>query len=370
MKKIFLLVGLPLVFIFCIFIFIILKLTKTDSFKNGEIKIFCWGQYISDGTDGSLNVLETFEKKENIKVTAFNTFDSCEQMYAKLKSKNSNYDIIFTSDYMVKRLIDENLIQKIDTNKLKNYKNIMESCKGSTWGFDRYNMYSVPYSWGHVGIVYNKKLIESLTGKDAKSVVTGLDALWDKRLKQEILMFIGSRDSFSIAQKVLGNSINTTNEKNIHKAAKILRNQKKLIQAYVMDEMFDKMENGEAAISLAYSGDIIKMMENNKDLRYCFPKEGTNVFIDTVCIPKNAKNVNNALKFIDFLCEDYIAKANAEFSSYSTPNKAAWELLDNNIKNNKIAYPDKETLKKCEAHLPLPKNLNELIENLWANIRT
>lgn len=370
MKKIFLWIGLFLIFIFGVFLFIMLKSTKTNNFKNGEIKIFCWGQYISDGTDNSLNILETFEKEENIKVAAFNTFDSCEQMYAKLKNGNSNYDIIFTSDYMVKRLIDENLIQKIDKSKLKNYKNIMDSCKGSFWGFDKYDMYSVPYSWGHVAIIYNEPYINQLTGKDAKSVVTGLDALWDRRLKQEILMFIGSRDSFSIAQKILKNSINTTNEKHIHRAAKLLKNQKKLIQAYVMDEMFDKMENNEAAISLAYSGDIMKMMENNKNLRYCFPKEGTNVFIDTVCIPSNAKNVNNALKFIDFLCKDYIAKANAEFSSYSTPNKAAWALLDDNIKNNKIAYPDKETLKKCEVHLPLPKKLNELIETLWANIRT
>ena len=368
MKKIFLAISFPLI-LGLIFIFLKLK-TKKDEFKNGEIKIFCWGQYISDGTDGSLNILDAFENEEKIKVAAFNTFDSCEQMYAKLKNGNSNYDVIFTSDYMVKRLIDENLIQKIDTSKLKNYGNIMDSCKGSRWGFDAKDEYSVPYSWGHVGIIYNKKLIEKLTGQDAKDIVTGLDALWDERLKQEILMFIGSRDSFSIAQKILKNSINTTKEKDIKDAATLLKKQKKLVQAYVMDEMFDKMENEEALISLAYSGDIIKMMNNNKNLRYCFPKEGTNIFIDAVCIPSNAKNKENALKFIDFLCKPKIALENAKFLSYSTPNKKAWELLDDNLKNNKIAYPNKETIKKCEVHLPLSKKQNILIENLWANIRT
>ena len=367
-KKVFLLVFLLSI---TTFIFIFFKLnTKKKVFENGEIRIFCWGQYIADGTDDSLNILDEFEKREKIKVAAFNTFDSCEQMYAKLKNGNSNYDVIFTSDYMVKRLIDEGLIQKIDTLKLKNYKNIMDNCKGSKWGFDVKDQYSVPYSWGHIGLIYNKKLIEKLTGQNAENVVTGLGALFDKRLKQEILMFIGSRDSFSIAQKFLGNSINTKSEKDIKDAANVLKKQKNLVQAYVMDEMFDKMENNEAMISLAYSGDIIKMMKNNKDLRYCFPKEGSNIFVDAVCIPKNARNKENALKFIDFLCDGEIALENAEFLSYSTPNKKAWELLDENLKNNKIAYPSQEIIDKCEVHLPLSKEQNILIETLWANIRT
>ena len=369
MKKIFLSVFLILSIITIIILFFSLK-KDNSNFKNGEIKIFCWGQYISDGTDGSLNVLESFEKEENIKVAAFNTFDSCEQMYAKLKNGNSNYDIIFASDYMVKKLIDENLIQKIDKSALKNYKNIMQNCKGSVWGFDKKDEYSVPYSWGHVGLVYNKELVENLTGKKAEEVITGYDAIFDERLKQEILMFIGSRDSFSIAQKFLRNSLNTTKEKDILDAFNLLKRQKKLVQAYVMDEMFDKMENNEAAISVAYSGDIIKMMKNNKNLRYCFPKEGTNIFIDTICIPRNARNYKNSLKFIDYLCKPEIALANAEFLSYSTPNIKAFELLPEDLKNNKIAYPDKDNLEKCEAHHPLPQKINELIENKWACVRT
>lgn len=344
--------------------------TKDGYYENGEIKIFCWGEYMADGTDGSLNILEEFEKKEKVKVASFNTFDSSEQMYAKLKNGNSNYDIIFSCDYMVKKLIDEGLIQKIDTKKLKNYCNIMEKCKGSVWGYDETNSFSIPYSWGSVGIIYNETLVEQIAKEKGRKIITGWKSLLDERFKQQILMFINSRDSFSIAHKILGNSINTTNKNEILNAAEILKKQKPLVQAYVMDEMFDKMENNEAAISVAYSGDIIKMMKNNKNLRYCFPCEGSNIFIDAICIPTNAKNKENALKFIDFLCDPKIALENAKFLSYSTPNKKAWELLDDDIKNNPIAYPPDDVIKKCQLHLPLPKKTNFLIESLWANIRT
>lgn len=366
MKKLFFII--PLIIIFIVLLCLKLKLSKKN-FKNGEIRIFCWGQYIADGSDGSLNILEAFEKEENINVAAFNTFDSAEQMYAKLKNGNCNYDVVFSSDYMIKRLINENLIQKIDTQKLKNYENINQNFKGSVLGYDKYDEYSIPYSWGHMAITYNSKLIKLLTGIDAEKVVTGWEALFNPLLNQEVLMFINSRDSFSIAQKLLGNSLNTQNKEHILSASNVLKKQRKIVQAYVMDEMFDKMESGSALISPAYSGDIISMMKNNKDLKYCFPKQGSNIFVDAVCVPKNAKNKDNALKFIDFLCRGDVALENAMFINYSTPNKKAYEMLPNELKNNKIAYPPYEIIKKCEAHMPLTKENTALIETLWANIR-
>lgn len=342
---------------------------KNNNFKNGEIKIFCWGQYIADGTENSLSVLDEFEKENKVKIKSFNTFESCEQMYTKLKSKNCSYDIVFSSDYMVKKLIDENLIMPIEKSSLKNYENISENFKGKRWGFDKTNSYSVPYCWGHIGLIYNKKLVEKLTGEEAEKVVNGWDALWNEKLKQNILMFINAKDSFSIALKLLNKSLNTTNEEDILKAAEILKKQKPLVQAYVMDEMFDKMENNEAAISVAYSGDIVKMLKNNKNLKYCFPKQGSNIFIDAVCIPKNSKNKENALKFIDFLCREDIALENAKFLGYSTPNKKAYSNLSENFKNE-ISYPKKEILNKCEIYLPTPKKLTNLIETLWVKIRS
>ncbi len=336
-----------------------------DKFRNGEVKIFCWGQYISDGSDGSLNILNAFEEETKVKISAFNTFESSEQMYTKLKNNNSNYDVIFCCDYMIPKLIDEKLIQKIDTNLLSNYENIIPNFKGDAWGYDKTNSYSIPYSWGHVGIVYNKKLVEDLTNQKAEDVITGWDCLWDSRLKQNILMFVNSRDSFSIAQKLLKNSINTTRKTDILNAAKLLQKQKPLVQAYVMDEMFDKMENNEAAVCVAYSGDIINMMKNNSNLRYCFPKEGSNIFIDTVCIPANAKNKDNAMKFLDFLCRTDIAIANAKFLSYSSAIKPAYDLLKQNTEYNYISYPNDEILNRCEIDLSILKQSQNLIYFEW-----
>ena len=369
MKKVFILSSFLILTIFIAIFFITTK-KNSNNFPNGELKIFCWGQYIADGSDGSANILKEFEKEHKIKISSFSTFDSCEQMYAKLKYGNFNYDVIFCCDYMVKRLIKENMLHKIDHGLMKNFNNIMQQCKGEKWGYDNYNEYSIPYSWGHIGIVYNENLIENLTGQKAKDVVTGWSSLWDKRLKNQILMFINAKDSFAIAHKILNNSINTTNKDEILKAAELLKEQKPLVQAYVMDEMFDKMENNEAAISVAYSGDIVNMMKNNKNLRYCFPKEGSNIFIDTVCIPSNAKNKENAIKFIDFLCREDIALTNSKFLSYSTPIKKAWEIAPPDLKNNNIIYPPKKIIEKCEINMPISKEQNILMEKLWLDIKS
>lgn len=333
------------------------------------LKIFNWGEYISDGTDGTIDVIKEFEKETGINVVAYDTYDSNEQMYAKLKSGGADYDIIFPSDYMVSRLIDEDMLLKIDKDKLTNYNEINDEFKGDKREFDKSNEYSVPYTWGTVGLIYNKDLISKLMGDNSEYNVDGFDFLWNEKLDDNILMFINSRDSFAIAEKLLGYSLNTIDINEITRASNKLKEQKSLVQSYLMDEMFDKMLENEAAISPAYSGDIITMTKLNSNLSYCFPKEGSNLFVDCVSIPKSSKNYDNALKFIDFLSKPQIAKANCEFINYSTPNIGAYNLLDDEMKNNKIAYPDEDILNRCESFVNLPKEILSEMENLWIKIR-
>ena len=337
--------------------------------EAGELRIFNWGEYISDGTDGSMDVIEEFEKETGITVTAYDTYDSNEQMYAKLKSGSADYDIIFPSDYMISRLIEEDMIQPFQTDQLQNYSQVMPEYTGSVRGYDPTDQYSVPYTWGTVGIIYNRSMVEEITGIPAQEAITGWDAFWNPLFADNMFMFINSRDSFGIAEKLLGFSVNETDPSKLNQTADLLRAQKPMVQAYLMDEMFDKMENGEAAISPAYSGDIVSMMSENSDLGYCFPEEGTNLFVDGVCITKDAKNVENAQKFIDFLCRPDVALANAEFIQYSTPIAGAYAALDQTIRDNPIAYPSPDQLANCETYIELPIEITEQMENLWIDIR-
>lgn len=342
---------------------------SNKNYPHGELKIFCWGEYLANGTFDSLDIIKAFEEETGVKVSVFSTYDSNEQMYAKLKYGSVDYDLIFPSEYMISRLIKEDMIQKINIKSLENYSGIMNSCKGSVSGYDPTDEYSVPYAWGTVGLVYNTTMIEKLTNQKAKDVVKGWKSLWDKRLEKEVFMFINSRDSFAIAEKILGFSLNTTNLDEINDAANLLKTQRPIVQAYIMDQIFDKMANNEGAIAPAYSGDIITMMKANPNLEYCFPEEGSNIFVDGMCIPKNAKNVENAHKFIDFLCRPDIALENANFLLYSTPIIGAWENLDENLKQNPIAYPPENIIKKCESYKYLPKEINTKMETLWTEIR-
>lgn len=337
--------------------------------KGQELKIFNWGEFMSDGTGGMLDVVEAFEKETGIHVTAYDTYDSNEQMYAKIKSGTADYDLIFPSDYMVSRLIKEDLLAPIEKEALENYHYIMEPYKGSSRGYDLEDRYSVPYAWGTVGIVYNQKIVAEKTGEDPMQVVTGWDAFWDERFAHSMYMFLNSRDSFAIAEKRLGYSLNEAQDFALENAADLLKKQKPLVQAYVMDEMFDKMENGEAAIAPAYAGDIVTMMSANSDLRYCFPKEGSNLFVDCAAILKDAKNKENALKFIDFINRPEIAKENMNFICYSTPNSGAYNLMDEETKQNAIAYPPDDILKKCETYVDLPADAIKHMEDLWMQVR-
>ncbi len=325
---------------------------------NISINVYNWGEYISDGSDGSLDVNKAFEELTGIDVV-YTTFASNEELYAKLKSGGVSYDIIIPSDYMIGRMIAEDMLEPLNFENIPNFSMIDE--KFVNPAFDPENKYSVPYTWGVVGLIYNTQYISE---EDAKS----WDILWDERYMGDILMFSNSRDAFGIALKKLGYSFNTTDEDEINEAAELLKEQKPFVQAYVMDEIFDKMQGEEAAVAPYYAGDAITMIEANENLAFSIPKEGTNIFIDSMCIPKSAKQKEAAEMYINFMLETEVAAANCEYIGYSTPHAEALKTLDEEISSNPIAYPDDETLENTESFLYLPKATSDLYDKLWTQI--
>ena len=325
--------------------------------QNKSLNVYNWGEYISDGSDGSVAVNKEFNKLTGIKIN-YSTFASNEELYAKLRKESASYDIIIPSDYMISRMIKEGMLEKLSLNKLPNYKNIKDEFKNLE--YDINNEYSVPYMWGMVGIIYNKAKISDK--------INSWEDLWNKKYKGKILMFSNARDCFGITLKKLGYSINTVDENEILEASKEIFRQKELVQAYVMDEIFNKMENEEAYIAPYYSGDAITMIKENNNLGFIYPKEGTNRFIDAMCIPKGAKNKDEAYLYINYLLEPKIALSNAKYVGYSTPNEKAYEMLSENEKKNKIIYPNKDILENTENFIYLPKNINELMDFEWTKI--
>ncbi|MBQ5816596.1 MAG: spermidine/putrescine ABC transporter substrate-binding protein [Oscillospiraceae bacterium] len=328
---------------------------------DATIIVYNWGgPYMSEGSNDTVDINELFEEKYNVKVK-YRTYDSNESMYAKLKNGGADYDIIIPSDYMVARLISEGLVEKLDFSNIPLFEtNVMDNFKNPD--YDPTNEYSVPYSWGAVGIVYNKEVV--------KEEVKSWSILWDEKYKDNVLMFNNSRDAFMVSEMLLGYSQNTTNKDEIKAAADKLSEQKSVVQGYYMDEIYDKMINEDAAIATYYAGDALVMMEENENLAFAYPEEGTNRFVDAVCIPKGSKNKKYAEMYINFLLEAEIALANCEVTGYCTPNSAAFKLLDDETKNNKIMYPDDEYLKKCESYIHLPSDVNTYVQELWINIKT
>ena len=325
------------------------------------LNVYNWGEYISNGTDGSLDVIKEFEELTGIHVN-YNTFDTNESMYAKIKSGGANYDVIIPSDYMVAKMIQEDMLEKLNFDNIPNIRFIDETSKNLV--YDPTNEYSVPYTWGLVGIIYNETMV------DPEDLKQGWSLLWDEKYTKNILMYNNSRDAFAIAAKIQGKSINPSTIKEIDDSAELLKQQKNVVQAYVMDEVFDKMSGEEAAIAPYYVGDGITMMRDNPNLKIILPKEGTNRYSDAMCIPKGAKNKEAAEMFINFMTETAVAKANIEHISYSTPHKEVKKQLPPEIRDNPMLYPPKEYLQLCESMLMLPSEINEAMDRAWSDIRS
>ena len=322
------------------------------------INVYNWGEYIANGTDGSLDINAEFTRRTGIRVN-YTTFDSNESLYSKLVGGGADYDIIIPSDYMVSRLIHENMLAELDFSNIPNYQYIDDSFRNAD--YDPENRFSVPYTWGVVGLFYNTDYIEE--------EITSWSSLWDDRYAGKILMFDNPRDSFAIAQLLLGQSLNTVEESDWLEAAALLKQQKPLVQAYVMDRIFDKMESEEAWIAPYYSGDAAILVDNSDNIRFVVPKEGTNYFVDAMCIPATSSHKAEAEAYINFLCDPEIAGANMDYVGYSTPESAAKAYMDEEMVASPIYYPDEEILARTQVFVNLPENTGKLIDKLWAEAK-
>ena len=329
--------------------------------ENITLNVYNWGQYIADGSDGSMEVIAEFERRyPHIKVN-YSTYDSNEIMYSKLSNGGITVDVIIPSDYMIARLIQEDMLLPLDFDNIPNYQYIDENFKNTS--YDPENKYSVPYTWGTVGILYNTKHVD-------EADVTGWELLWNEKYAGKILMFGNSRDAFGIAQYLLGYDVNTTDTAQLQECAELLKKQKPVLQQYVMDEIFATMQNEEAWIAPYYAGDCLTMMEENENLAFYLPEsQGFNLFIDAMCIPSCAKEKEAAELFINFLCDPEIAGANMDWICYSTPMSAAKDYMDPETVSDPVSYPSDEVLSNGSSYAYLPEDISRYMESLFMEVR-
>lgn len=324
--------------------------TKSDD--QVTINVYNWGDYIAEET------IAKFTEETGIKVN-YDIFDSNEAMYTKLKSRAVNYDVIIPSDYMIEKLIAEEMLAPLDGENIPNMNMIDTEFKDQA--YDPGDQYSVPYMWGTLGIVYNTTMVEE--------EVNSWAVLFDPQYANQIVMKESVRDSFVPALKLLGFSINSQNSEEWEVALRMLKDQKKIVQAYAADEVRDKMIGGESALAIMYSGEAILTMEENEDLAYVVPREGSNIWFDAMCIPASTRNQEAAEAFINFMCDPTTAYENADYIGYSTPITAAREQLDPEIQNDPAAYPDQSILDMCEVFVDLGKEMTNFTNEKWNELK-
>ncbi|MEZ3422075.1 MAG: spermidine/putrescine ABC transporter substrate-binding protein [Eubacterium sp.] len=326
--------------------------------QGQTVNVYNWGEYISDGAEDSMNVIGEFERLTGAKVN-YTNYESNENMYSKLSGGGVSYDVIVPSDYMIGRLIDEDMLAEINWENVPNIEYIEDQFKNLY--FDPQQKYSLCFNVGTTALIYNKQLV-SETPESWK-------VLWDEQYKDKILMFNNSRDAFAIAQALLGQSFNTTSEADWNQAAELLARQKDAVSpVYVMDEIFNLMESGEYAFATYYAGDYALMNENNEDLAYCFPEEGVNIFYDAFCIPKCVQNKRGAEAFINFMHEPQVALANAEYIYYASPNVHVIYNEEYSLYENEAVYP--ENMPSGQYFENLPQNILELQADLWTGVKS
>lgn len=336
----------------------------SGSADGGELYVYNWGEYIDE------DVISQFEEETGITVV-YDLFETNEEMYPVIEAGAVNYDVVCPSDYMIQKMRENDLLAELNFDNIPNIDQIDPAYMEMSQAFDPENKYSVPYCWGTVGILYNTKLLDEL-GVPAP---TKWADLWDERLSGEILMQDSVRDAFMVALKKDGYSMNSESKDELEQAKQELIDQKPLVQAYVIDQVRDKMIGGEAAVGVIYSGEMLYIQDEvaslglDYDLEYVIPEEGTNLWLDSWVIPKNAKNKENAEKWIDFMCRLEIAKANFEYITYPTPNKGAFELLDEDMQNNKAVFPDIDSLKDSEVYQYLGDDTDAIYNELWKEVK-
>lgn len=322
----------------------------------GELYIYNWGEYFDP------EAVAMFEEETGIKVI-YDEYETNEVMYPIIANGAADYDLVCPSDYMVQRMIEEELVEEINFDNVPGIKYIGQEYMEASKAFDPENKYSVPYLWGTVGILYNKTVV--------KEPVDSWGILWDEKYKDNILMQKSVRDAFGITLKYLGYSLNATDEKELEQAKQKLIEQKKsgVVQAYVVDEVRDKMIGNEAAIGVIYSGEALTCQKENPDLEYVVPKEGSNLWFDSWVIPKGAKNKENAEKFLDFQCRPEIAKMNFDFITYSIPNEEGRKRIEEEeYRNSTIAFPSLDSLTNCESFQYLGAEVDEIYNTKWKEV--
>ena len=320
-----------------------------------------WGQNIADGSDDTMDIIAEFERRyPNIKVN-YSTYDSNEVLYTKLNMGGTPVDVIIPSDYMIARMIGEDMLLELDFENIPNYQYIDEAYRNTD--YDPENKYSVPYTWGTVGIVYNTKYVDP-------EDVTGWELLWNETYAGKILMFDNSRDAFGVAQYLLGYDVNTTDKAQLEKCADKLREQKPLVQAYVMDQIYSSMINEEAWIAPYYAGDIMCMMDENEDLAFYLPEnQSFNRFIDAMCIPTCAEEKEAAELFINFLCDPEISGANMDYICYASPISEARNYMDEDLAVSPVIYPEESVLERGSGFQFLPEDISRYMESLFMQVR-
>ena len=323
--------------------------------------VYNWGQYIAEGDDDSMDIIAAFEEAyPNIKVK-YSTFDSNETMYAKMVNGGITVDVIIPSDYMVGRMAQEGMLMELNYDNIPNAQYIDDMFRNRD--FDPENKYSVPYTWGTVGIIYNTKYVD-------EADVTGWELLWNEKYADKILMFDNSRDAFGIAQYLLGYSVNTTDEAELQACADKLSQQRGVVQQYVMDQIFDAMQNEEAWIAPYYAGDYLTMVEENENLAFYRPEhQGFNVFIDSMVIPTCCQEKEAAELFINFLCDPEISAANMDYVGYSVPASASKEYMDEEVVSDTVGYPTEEMMANATNFASLPEDTSRYMESLFMSVR-
>lgn len=319
--------------------------------SKSVVNVYNWGEYIDK------DLLTKFEEETGIHVV-YSTFNTNEDLYVKLKSGVSSYDVIIPSDYMIEKMKNEEMLRPIDWSRVPNIKYVDKEYQNHS--YDPEQIYSAPYFWGTMGIVYNTELVQE--------EVNSWSILWDEKYSREIIMLDSSRDSLGIALTLLGYSMNSTNESELAQAEELLIQQYPLVYAYLVDQTKDIMKNGEAALAVMYSGDAVDALSENESLAYSIPDEGSNLWVDSMVIPKDSKNPENAEVFINFMLEPENAAQNAEYVWYSLPSSAAKELLSEELRDNEVAYPSLDILENLEVYRD-PGSFIKQYDDAWQNIK-
>ena len=341
------------IILFILIFFLLLSAIAGCTQRTGAntVSVYNWGEYIDK------DLLKEFEEETGIQVI-YSTFNTNEDLYVKLKGGGTSYDVIVPSDYMIERMVKEDLLQDINWEHVPNLSFIDKEYLHHSYDPDQ--KFSAPYFWGTLGIVYNKTLVDE--------AVDSWSILWKEKYRRQIIMLDSSRDSLGIALKLLGYSMNSRDEKEMDEAAELLMKQYPLVYAYLVDQTKDIMINGEAALAVMYSGDAVDALSENEDLAYAVPKEGSNLWFDSMVIPKNARNPENAEKFINFMLRPENMAKNAEFVWYSIASSQAKELLEEELRESEVAYPDKEILQNLEVFRD-PREMIKKYDDLWQKVK-